>query len=148
MKRFAIALCVVAMSSTAWAQLETGTWIKRPSSTPPMMMVIEPAGIGVRVIYRMLGPNGNPLDQMALTFVTTFDGNDAPMTVDGKDTGQSMAIRRIDRRHTVSVIKFQGKQVGTSRSELSSDGRTLTIESDMSASNPGAGKITEYWDRN
>ena len=39
MRRFAIALCLVTINAAAWAQLPLpiGTWIKRPSPTPPMM---------------------------------------------------------------------------------------------------------------
>jgi hypothetical protein len=112
-----------------------------------MMLVIEPAGSGVKLTYRMLGPNGAPIGQGAMTIVSGLDGKDAPMTVDGKDTGQTMAIRRIDAMHTATVMKFQGKVVGTSKSEISPDGKTLTVENDMSAANPGAGKQMEYWDK-
>ena len=149
MKRVAIVLCLLSMSSAASAQLGMGTWIKRssPSSAPAMMLVIEPSGSGVKLTYRMLGSNGAPIGQGAMTIVSGLDGKDAPMVVDGKDTGQTMAISRIDATHTATVMKFQGKAVGTSKSELSPDGRTLTVENDMSPSNPGAQKTTEIWDR-
>lgn len=149
MKRVAVVLCLLSMSSAAWAQLGMGTWFNRSSSSsaPPMMLVIEPAGSGVKLTYRMLGPNGAPIGQGAMTIVSGLDGKDAPMMVDGKDTGQTMAIRRIDATHTATVLKFQGKVVGTSKSELSPDGRTLTSENDMSASVPGAEKKTEIWDK-
>ena len=78
MKRVAIAVFLATISSAASAQLAIGTWIKRPSASPPMMMVIEPAGPGVKITYRMLGPNGAPVDQKAVTIVTALDGKEAP----------------------------------------------------------------------
>jgi len=148
MKRIAVVLCLVSAASGAWAQLPlgVGTWLRR-SSTVPMMLVIEPAGAGFKLSYRMLAPNGAPIGQGVMTIVTALDGTDAPITVDGKETGQSMAIRRIDARHTATVLKMQGKEIGTSKSELSPDGRTLKVDNDMSMSNPGAQQTTEYWDK-
>ena len=90
MKRFAIALCLVTINAAAWAQLPLpiGTWIKQPSSTPPMMMVIEPAGPGIKITYRMLGPDGKAMNQSVLTIVTALDGKEVPMMIDGKDWGR------------------------------------------------------------
>ena len=148
MKRIAIVvLCLVSAASTAWAQLSVGTWIKRPSSTPPMMMVIEPAGPGLKITYRMLGADGKALNQNVMTVVTALDGKDAPTMVDGKATGQTMAITRVDANHSVTVVKMQGKEFGTSRAEISPDGKTMKVENDVSAVNPSAGKQVEYWDR-
>ena len=147
MKRFAIVVLLATISSASSAQLAIGTWIKRPSAAPPMMMVIEPAGPGVKITYRMLGPNGAPLDQKTVTVVTALDGKESPVMVDGKETGQTMATQRIDPYHSSTIIRMQGKLFGTSKAELSPDGKTLTVENDMSALNPSVGKQTEYWDR-
>jgi len=57
-----------------------------------------------------------------------------------------MGIRRIDSRHTVTVLKFQGKETGISKAELSSDGKVLTVVIDYAASNP-IGKEIQYWDK-
>ena len=145
MKRIAIAVCLLSAASGAWAQIPVGTWVKR--STPPMMMTIEPAGPGVKITYRMLDPSGKPIGQSVMTVTTALDGKDVPTLVDGKETGQTMATRRLDATHTASVLKLQGKEIGTSRSELSSDGKTLKVENDMSAFNPSVGKQVEYWDK-
>lgn len=120
-------------------------WVKR--SAPPMMMTIEPAGSGIKITYRMLDPKGAPINQSIMTVVSGLDGKDAPTLVDGKDSGQTIAIRRIDATHTASVLKLQGKEYMKSQSELSPDGRSLKIENDASASNPSAQKQIEYWDR-
>jgi hypothetical protein len=149
MKRFAIALCLVTINAAAWAQLPlpVGTWIKRPSPTPPMMMIIEPAGPGIKVTYRMLGSDGKALNQSVVTVVTALDGKEAPMMMDGKATGQTMATLRTDAYHATTTIRMQGKLFGTSKAQLSPDGKTLTIENDMSATNASAAKQIEYWDR-
>jgi len=127
MKRFAIALCLVTINAAAWAQLPLpiGTWIKQPSSTPPMMMVIEPAGPGIKITYRMLGPDGKAMNQSVLTIVTALDGKEVPMMIDGKDSGQTMAALHTDANHASTIIKMQGKDFARSTTELSPDGKTI-----------------------
>jgi hypothetical protein len=149
MKRFAIVVCLISTVSGALAQLPLpiGTWIKRPSSTPPMMMVIESAGPGIKITYRMLGPDGKAMNQAVVTVVTALDGKEAPMMIDGKDSGQTMATLRTDANHATTIIKMQGKDFGKSTTELSPDGKTMKVENDYSTTNPSAGKQVEYWDK-
>jgi hypothetical protein len=149
MKRFAIVVCLISTVSGALAQLPlpVGTWIKRPSSTPPMMMVIESAGPGIKITYKMLGPNGAPMEDKAVTVVTALDGKEAPMMMDGKATGQTMATLRTDANHATTIIRMQGKDFGKSTTELSADGKAMKVENDVSAINPSAGKQVEYWDK-
>ena len=148
MKRLAIVLCLLSAGSAAWAQLPVGTWVKRPSATPPMIVTIEPAGAGLKITYRMLGPDGKAIDNLGvLTVVTTLDGKEAPMMIDGKNSGQTMAILRTDANHASTIIKMQGKDFGRSTTELSPDGKTMKVENDLSAMNPSAGKQVEYWDK-
>lgn len=56
--------------------------------------------------------------------------------VDGKPTGQTMGIRKIDNHHAVAIVKFHGKEMGISKSELSPDGKVLKVETDYKDSNP------------
>ena len=147
MKRLAIVLCLLSAGSAAWAQLPVGTWVKRPSSTPPMIMTIEPAGPGLKITYRMLGPDGKAMNQNVLTVVTALDGKEAPMMIDGKDSGQTMATLRTDANHASTIIKMQGKDFGRSTTELSADGKTMKVENDFSAMSASAGKQIEFWDK-
>ena len=148
MKRVAIVLCLLSFVSTAWAQTPLfGTWIKRPSTTPPMMMVIEDASPGIKITYRMLGPDGEPEEQNVVTVVTALDGKEVPMMMDGKPTGQTMATLRTGIYVASSVVRLEGKTLRKSTAELSPDGKTLTVDNDMSASDPGAEKKTEIWDK-
>jgi len=66
-----------------------------------------------------------------------------------KPTGQTMAIQKIDARHSVTVLKFQGKQYGTSKSELSPDGKVMKVEDDITSTVAGhvVGKSVHYWDK-
>ena len=147
MKRIAIVLCLVSGASAAWAQLPVGTWIKRPSSTPPMMMIIEPAGAGLKITYRMLGPDGKAMNQAVVSVVTALDGKEAPVMIDGKDSGQTMATLRTDANHATTITRMQGKDFGKSTTELSADGKTMKVENDFSIANPSVRKQIEYWDK-
>jgi len=84
-----------------------------------------------------------------MTIETALDGKEVPNLVDGKPTGQTMEIRKIDSRHTYAVIKFQGKQTGISKSEISSDGKVIRTDNDFAVSSPNgmAGKQVQHWDK-
>ena len=148
MMRIAFGLCLLALASGAWCQLAVGTWNKR-GDHPTLLMIIEPAGTGMKITYKVLTPDGRPLPQAIMTLVTQFDGNEVPVLVDGKPSGETMAIRRIDERHSSTIVKLNGAAFGTSKSELSADGRTLRVENTTSGDVPGqpAGTRIEYWDR-
>ena len=77
---------------------------------------------------------------------SSLDGNEAPVIVGGKPSGETMAIKRTDERHLVTVIKMDGKPFGTSRSELSPDGNTVTVENVMeSYAGQKPTKAIEIW---
>jgi hypothetical protein len=67
--------------------------------------------------------------------------------MNGKPTGETMAIKRVDAHHASTVLKMNGQQFGTSEATLSADGKTLTVRNDLTASGGGqqAGKHTEIW---
>lgn len=147
MKRFAIAVCLVALVAGAQAQIAPGTWIKR-GSKPGLIMIVESVGAGLKLTYRMNGADGKPMKQGVMTIVTMLDGKEAAVLVDGKPSGETMAIKRIDASHTFTVIKMQGKEFGTSKLEVSGDGKTLEVENHTAASaGQPAAVAMEYWDR-
>jgi hypothetical protein len=86
---------------------------------------------------------------MVMTIVTQLDGKDAPVLLNGQPSGQTMAIKLIDDRHTFAVVKFQGREGSTAKSELSADGKVLKVENMMPSSAGGAGQViqVEYWDK-
>ncbi|HSL02751.1 MAG TPA: hypothetical protein VK901_04345 [Nitrospiraceae bacterium] len=107
------------------------------------MMTVEAVGTGWRLTYKLAGQApGNPVT----TVLTPLDGKDVPILIDGKPSGETMGIKSIDTRHTATVLKFHGKEWGTSKCELSPDGKVLTVENDYADSNP-IGKKIQYWDK-
>lgn len=99
---------------------------------------------GFRLIYRITGQS-----DVLMTVDSPMDGTDVPVLVAGKPSGQTMGIKRVDDRHAVSVQKMNGRPVGTSKSTLSADGKTLTVENEYTSAAGGAsvGKQTETWVR-
>ena len=126
-----------ASADEAWY----GTWVER--SATPMTMIMEGSGGGTKVTYHI------PAANLVLSYDTRMDGNEVPVLINGKDSGEVMIVKRIDDRHAANSWKIQGKQAGTSKSELSADGKVLEVENDnaISGRNGAAGKITQYWDK-
>ena len=80
---------------------------------------------------------------------SAFDGREVPVLLDGKPSGETMAITLVDSRHTSTIVKMDGKPFGISKCTISLDGNTLTVENDYSTSVGGnpVGKFTETWVR-
>jgi hypothetical protein len=150
MKRFAIAIavCLVALGASAGEPIPTGTWIKRGDTRAPMMMIVESAGSGLKITYRIMGADGKPMSQYVMTVVTMLDGKEAVVVVDGKPSDETMAVKRVDDSHTFTVIKMQGREFGTSKLEVSGDGKVLKVENHtVSWAGQPANDATEYWDK-
>jgi hypothetical protein len=111
------------------------------------MMSVEEVGTGWKLTYKVVGPTAAA--STVSTVLTPLDGKEAPVLVNGEPSGQTMAIKRIDSRHTVTVVRYQGKERSVSKSEISPDGKVLTVETDYANSNPIklAGKQIEHWNR-
>lgn len=130
------------------AQTSIGTWVRRGGGNPgapTVTMTIEACcGGGRRVTYRSHGPAG---DQV-MTIDSPMDGTPAPILVHGKPSGETMAIRRIDARHSETVVAMNGKPYGTSRATLSANNDTLTVENLTElAGSHGQGMKVEVWVR-
>ena len=145
MRRIAVVVCVLGLCALVQADgLPTGTWVRRdPLPGGALTLTVEAAGTGRKLTYKF-APNAPAGSVMVV--VTQLDGKDAAVLLDGKPTGQTMAIRLIDSRHTFAVMKFEGKEGTTAKSELSADGKVLKVENMM----PTAGNavvMVEYWDK-
>ena len=125
------------------AQLEIGTWVQRSGPSKDMMLKIEACCHGGRRLSYMLA--GNP--DVMLQLESALDGSEAPVLSKGKPTGETMAIKRVDQYHVVNTLKMDGKQFGTSTATLSPDGKTLTVETDITfaAGGQAIGKQKEVW---
>jgi len=149
MKRTAAALvCLLtaSVSASAWDKA-VGTWTLRTSGKEQRgrVMKIESWGpSGSRISSWLPGPP--KVDVGVLE--TKLDGADVPVVIQGKPTGMTMAIRRIDSRRVVSVLKLHGKPYGTSKGEVSPDGKVLRVENEITDTIGGQpGKSSEVWDR-
>lgn len=154
MKRFALALFLalfLALSAAplrAESILELGTWVKRSQGNAPLVLTIEAAGTARRLTYRIRQASGRLDPNYEQVVVTQLDGQDAPLLDHGKPSGETMAIKRLDARHSFTVIKMNGKAIATSKAELSADGKLMTVENEYTGGGGmRPGKQMEYWDR-
>lgn len=142
----AFVVCLLSLSSLVGADsLWSGTWVLRePPQAGRLTMTVEEVGTGWKLTYKVVGPSAP--GSTVSTVLTPLNGNDVPVLVNGKPSGQTMGIKKIDSRHTVTVLRFKGKETGISKAELSPNGKVLTVETDYATSNP-MGKEIQYWDR-
>ena len=149
-KRF---MCGIAIlwaldsASSLRAQIGIGTWVQqsKASAVGALTMTVEACcNGGLRLIYRITG-----LSDVLMTVESPMDGRDVPVLVAGKPSGETMGIKRVDDHHAFAVVKMNGKPFGTSKSTLSADGKTLTVENDYTSTAGGqdVGKQTETWVR-
>ena len=97
-------------------------------------MTLEEVGTGWKLTYKVVGPTAAA--STVSTVLTPLDGKEAPVLINGEPSGQTMAIKRIDSRHTVTVVSYQGKERSVAKSEISPNGKVLTVETDYATSNP------------
>jgi hypothetical protein len=120
-----------------------GTFVKKPErGKPEMTLTIDEWGPNkAKLTYRIKAAN------LVLTILSNLDGRDADVLVNGKPSGETMAIKLIDKRHSTAVVKMNGKQFGTSKASFSDDYKTLTVDNDFTetAGANEAGHSTEIW---
>ena len=109
----------------------------------PRSMTIEKWGDSAKLIYHIKDP------PIVLTIASALDGSESPVLMNGKPSGETMAIKIVDKLHSVTIVKMDGKAFGTSKGTFSSDFNTLTVENDFTgpAAGGAAGKTTEHWVR-
>ena len=141
-----IAIFAILWATPVFAQLEVGTWVRTPTKTTPgsMTMKIEVCcGGGRRLTYSMAAGK-----QIVLMVVETkLDGSEAAVLVDGKPSGETMAIKRLDAHHAHTIIRMKGQDFATSEATLSADGKTLSVVNDCTSASGcmPVGKSTETW---
>jgi hypothetical protein len=143
--------CVIAVlfaliyGSSLQAQFSVGTWVQTAPMKGLTMTVEDCCKGGRRLIFHVT------LGQKTQTMVveSRFDGSDAPVLVDGKPSGEMLALKRVDERRTTTVFKRNGKVFRTSTSAESADRMTLTVENEFIDTGDGrvTGKMTETYVR-
>src|SRR5262249_31937446 len=125
-----VAALVLGSAGTLRAQIEIGAWVKKVEpGGPGMTMEITRGcgGGGRRLTYHLLMGNV----QHVMLIESPLDGTEKPVMLDGKPTGETMAIKRLDPHHAVTVMKMNGKPFGSSKATLSPNGRTLTVDNEV-----------------
>ena len=144
--RLAGVAAVVGALTTAHAHVGVGTWVRQvnPATPGQITMIVEVCCNGGRRLTYNLGDYGQ-----TMVVESPFNGREVPVLLNGKPSGQTMAITLVDPRHRTTVVRMNGKPIGISKSSISADGKTLTVENDYSASVGGnpVGKHTERWVR-
>ena len=127
------------------ADSPVGTYLKKAEAgKPAMSMTIEQWAPGkAKLTYHIKDP------PIVLTIVSALDGTESPVLMNGKPSGETMAIKVLDKLHSSTVVKMDGKAFGTSKGTFAPDYSTLTVENDFSGAAAGdaAGKSTEHWIR-
>ena len=142
------ALCVLfalRSGSSLQAQFSVGTWVQTAPMRGLTMTVEDCCNGGRRLIFNIT------LGQKTQTMMveSRFDGSDAPVLVDGKPNGETMALKRVDERRTTTVFKRNGKVFRTSTAIESTARTTLTVENAFIDTGNGrvTGRMTETYVR-
>ena len=145
---FSFAALLVGAPPAAAADSPVGTWVKKAApGLPTMTLTIEAWGKGkAKLVWTF---KGQGMDGVIMSVVSALDGKEAPVLLNGKDSGETMAISLVDKLHSLAVVKMKGKPFGTSKGTYSPDFNTLTVENDFTSAVGGnpAGKTTEVWTR-
>jgi len=130
----------------AAADSPIGTYVKKEKGGA-MTLKIEQWGPGkAKLVWSF---KGGGMDGMSMSLVSSLDGKDAPLLANGKPSGETMAIKLIDKLHSSTIVKMNGQPFGTSKATFSADFKTMTVENDFTSTVGGmtAGKSTEVWVR-
>ena len=136
-----IVLGLTCAADVVHAQVGVGTWVRQnPDPTMgSMTMTVEVCCGGGRKLTYHFSISGT---SHVLTVESPFDGTEVPVLLDGRPSGETMAITRVDSHHTSTNLKMNGQPFGVSKATLSTDGKTLTVVNEMKAT---GGPQTEIW---
>jgi hypothetical protein len=156
MKRIFVFVPVVVLSLVSSGLLlaqsmpQAGTWklnvakSKYANGNAPKSEIrkVVPQGDGAKYTFKGVAADGSPIDY---TFVTHYDGKDAPISGVGSSFGaDTIAVTRPDARTTIGTDKKAGKAMGTLKVVVSEDGKVT-----MSTTTTPDGKVlsTTVWEK-
>ena len=144
MKRIALVIGFTCVSAILWADgIQTGTWVRRANKDGiSSTMLVEAAGAGQKITLKARFGTGA---SSTMTITTYWDGKDATVYIDGKASGETMALRMVDDHHITTIMKMNGTPMATQKSEVSADGKVIKTETIPAT--PGGASTIEYWDK-
>jgi hypothetical protein len=127
-----LAVVAIAATGTVWAQDDprVGTWVlnvaksKYTPGPPPAKEIRTYTALGhtINVNVESVDMHGN---RASLRYTAVENGKDYPMT--GLASADAIAMRRIGGRTFEADTKKNGKVVGTTRGEISTDRKILML---------------------
>ena len=137
-------LMVVGWASGVHAQLGVGTaWVRTDAQGKGIVLNVEACcNGGLRLVYQ--APPGQPASTMSVD--SPMNGTEAPALIDGKPSGETMAIKRVDDHHLTAILKMNGQPFATYSGTVSPDNKALTVDS-VYGTGSQTQKITETWVR-
>ena len=137
-------LLVLSWAGAASAQLAVGNWARTDSAGLGMTLTVEACcNGGLRLTYHFPAMGDQP--PATMTVDSPMDGTEVPVLLDGKPTGETMAIKRVDALHMTGVVKMNGQLYVTSSSALTADGKSATTESISQMPGGKTQKVIETW---
>jgi hypothetical protein len=131
----AVALLSVVGSAAVHAQAVplVGTWKLNtekskfdPGPGPKSLTrTVVAEGEGVKYTFEGVSADGKPI---AYGFSVTFDGTDHPVSGSMPSGADTIAGKRTGSHSFEATLKKAGKVVGTSKVEVSKDGKVTTVE--------------------
>ena len=159
MKRLIVFATVFALSLVASGLLlaqsnpQVGTWklnlakSKFSPGTAPKSLTrtVEAQGQGVRITQEGVAANGS---RIAFSYVTNFDGKDAPISGGGYANGaDNIAVKRVSANTTTSTATKAGKMVQAVRIVISKDGKVMTGTTKGTNAQGQPTSATLVWDK-
>ncbi len=91
-----------------------------------MTRTVEAQGDGVKYTFDGVSGDGTAI---AYSFAVSFDGKDNAITGSMPSGADSISAKRIDSNTFDATLKQGGKVIGTSKVEVSQDGKVTTVTS-------------------
>jgi len=150
-----VAVLTVAASGLLLAQSNPaiGTWklnlAKSKYGTAPLpkslTRTVEAQGDGAKTSFDGVATDGS---QMAYSFTTNYDGKDSPVSGVGQPNGaDTISVKRINANTTLATLKKAGKVVSTTRTVVSKDGKTTTLNSKGVDANGKPRNVVSVYDK-
>jgi hypothetical protein len=120
---------------------------KFPTGMAPKSLsrTVTADGDSVTYSFEGQGPDGSALKY---SFTVKYDGKDYEVTGSGMPYGADhIAIKRVNSHMFSATLKKDGKEVGTSTSTVSHDGKTTTLNSKGTDAKGNMVKTTSIFDK-